>query len=164
LVTPSADAQTTTRRATNLASLLAYPGFYHGRPILIVGKVTLDPTGLLKVTDDDASIHRVWRNAPDDPDEVRVWTRLDEARDGIRLSTHDLRATFGRTRRCMRPGSHGRYRERRRVDYAAAGRAHLVPSSPPARAISIEGDDHRPVFRAQFCGSADPPESHDFVL
>ena len=34
-------AQTATRRSTSLASLAAYPGFYHGRPILIVGKVAL---------------------------------------------------------------------------------------------------------------------------
>jgi hypothetical protein len=31
------DAQPATRRATNLATLLAYPGFFHGRPIVIVG-------------------------------------------------------------------------------------------------------------------------------
>src|SRR5262249_236064 len=47
----SADAQPQTRRATNLATLLAYPGFYHGRPILIVGKVGIDQNQL-KVADE----------------------------------------------------------------------------------------------------------------
>ena len=50
-----AEAQASDRRATNLTALLAYPGFYHGRPIVIVGKVALDPNGQLKVSDDDAS-------------------------------------------------------------------------------------------------------------
>jgi len=36
------DAQLQTRRATNLAAVLAYPGYYHGRPVLIVGKVAID--------------------------------------------------------------------------------------------------------------------------
>ena len=33
-----------TRRATNLAAVLAYPGYYHGRPIVIVGKGLDDGT------------------------------------------------------------------------------------------------------------------------
>src|SRR5439155_26032656 len=53
----SADAQPQTRKATNLAALLAYPGFYHGRPIVIVGKVGLDKNQL-RVTDDaEHSLH-----------------------------------------------------------------------------------------------------------
>ena len=52
------DAQPAVRRATNLAALLAYPGFYHGRPVLIVGKVAVAQDGI-KVSDDLASIRLV---------------------------------------------------------------------------------------------------------
>jgi hypothetical protein len=90
-------AQTTTRRATNLAALVAYPGFYHGRPIVIVGKVALDPNGQLKVSDDDGSIHVVFKgSAPDGLDEVRgeFWDIGRMKADDIRLNAYDLRATF----------------------------------------------------------------------
>ena len=92
-----ADAQLATRRATNLAALVAYPGFYHGRPIVIVGNVALDPSGQLKVSDDDGSIHVVFKgNAPDGLDEVRgeFWDIGRMKADDIRLTAYDLRATF----------------------------------------------------------------------
>jgi hypothetical protein len=94
---PFAVAQTTTRRATNLAALLAYPGFYHGRPIVVVGKVALDANGQLKVSDDDGSVHVVSKgNAPDGLDEVRgeFWDIGRMKADDIRLNAFDLRATF----------------------------------------------------------------------
>ena len=87
----------TTRRATNLAALVAHPGFYHGRPIVIVGKVALDANGQLKVSDDDGSIHLVFKgNAPDGLDEVRgeFWDIGRMKADDIRLNAYDLRATF----------------------------------------------------------------------
>ena len=93
----SADAQMTTRRATNLAALVAHPGFYHGRQIVIVGKVALDPRGQLKVSDDDGSVHLVFKgNAPDGLDEVRgeFWDIGRMKADDIRLNAYDLRATF----------------------------------------------------------------------
>jgi Big-like domain-containing protein len=93
----SAGAQVTTRRATNLAGLLAYPGFYHGRPIVVVGKVALEPNGQLKVSDDDGSIQIVFKgSAPDGLDEVRgeFWDIGRMKADDIRLNAYDLRATF----------------------------------------------------------------------
>ncbi len=65
-LTTVADAQPQTRRATNLAALLAYPGYYHGRPIVIVGKVGIDKNQL-RVTDDaDHSLHVIFKGtAPD---------------------------------------------------------------------------------------------------
>ena len=90
-------AQTATRRATNLAALVAYPGFYHGRPIVIVGKVALDANGQLRVSDDDGSVHVVFKgNAPDGLDEVRgeFWDIGRMKADDIRLNAYDLRATF----------------------------------------------------------------------
>src|SRR6185436_11990016 len=66
------DAQPATRRATNLAALHSYPGFYHGRPIVLVGKVALEQNGQLRVSDDTVSLHVVFKgNAPDGLDEVR---------------------------------------------------------------------------------------------
>jgi hypothetical protein len=92
-----ADAQMTTRRATNLAALVAYPGFYHGRPIVLVGKVALEPDGRLRVSDDEGSIHVVFKgNASDGLDEVRgeFWDLGRMKADDIRLTAYDLRSTF----------------------------------------------------------------------
>lgn len=91
-----ADAQPAARRATNLATLLAYPGFFHGRPILIVGTVGLDKDQL-RVSDDNGSIHLLFKGtAPDGLDEVRgeFWDLGRMKADDIRLSTYDLRQTF----------------------------------------------------------------------
>ena len=93
----SAEAQTTTRRATNLGALLAFPGFYHGRPIVIVGNVALEADGRLKVSDDDGAITIVFKgSAPDGLDEVRgeFWDIGRMKADDIRLTAYDLRATF----------------------------------------------------------------------
>jgi hypothetical protein len=92
-----ADAQPMIRRATNLGILLAYPGFYHGRPIVIVGKVALAPNGQLRVADDETSVHLVFKgNAPDGLDEVRgeFWDIGRMKADDLRFSTYDLRSVF----------------------------------------------------------------------
>jgi hypothetical protein len=97
LLASSAAAQTTTRRATNLAALVAFPGFYHGRPIVVVGNVALEANGQLKVSNDDASIAIVFKgSAPDGLDEVRgeFWDIGRMKADDIRLNAYDLRATF----------------------------------------------------------------------
>jgi hypothetical protein len=96
-VVPAALAQQQTRRATNLAALLAYPGYYHGRPIVIVGKVGLDKDQL-RVTDEaDHSLHLVFKgSAPDGLDEIRgeFWDIGRMKADDPRLSTYDLRTVF----------------------------------------------------------------------
>jgi hypothetical protein len=89
-------AQPATRRATNLTTLLAYPGFFHGRPIVIVGKVGVEKDQL-RLSDDNASIHLIFKGtAPDGLDEVRgeFWDLGRMKADDIRLSTYDLRQTF----------------------------------------------------------------------
>ena len=89
-------AQPVTRRATNLAALLAYPGFYHGRPVVVVGKVALAQDSI-KVSDDVASIRLVFKgNAPDGLDEIRgeFWDIGRMKPDEPKLSGYDLRATF----------------------------------------------------------------------
>ena len=91
------DAQPATRRATNLTTMLAYPGFFHGRPVLIVGKVGVEGDRLM-VSDDNTSVHLIFKGgtAPDGIDEVRgeFWDIGRMKADDIRLSSYDLRATF----------------------------------------------------------------------
>ena len=96
LVCAVASAQPATRRATNLAALLAYPGFYHTRPILIVGKVALEKDQL-RVSDEAGSVRLVFKgNAPDGVDEIRgeFWDVGRMRSDDLRLANIDLRATF----------------------------------------------------------------------
>ena len=68
----SADAQPAVRRATNIAAILAYPNFYHMRPILLVGTIAQQQNGEVRVSDGTASIRVIAdRNAPDGLDEIR---------------------------------------------------------------------------------------------
>jgi hypothetical protein len=168
-----AEAQTTTRRATNLAALLAYPGFYHGRPIVIVGKVALDPNGQLKVSDDDASIHLVFKgNAPDGLDEVRgeFWDIGRMKADDIRLTAYDLRATFKVDPEAPwpRPGEVT-------AIIASAVAPAAVPPAPTIRAIVLNPArylDQKVTVTGQYSGRnllgdmADAPAKsrYDFVL
>jgi hypothetical protein len=65
-------AQPATRRATNIETILAYPGFFHSRPILIVGTVSSKPNGDLVVGDEAASVRLIFKgSAPDGLDELR---------------------------------------------------------------------------------------------
>src|SRR6266545_3382614 len=96
-VTASADAQSNTRRAANIAALTAYPGFYHGRPIVIVGKVETQQDGQVRVADDNGSIRVLFKgSAPDGVDEIRgeFWDLGRMKGDDPRLSTYDLKKTF----------------------------------------------------------------------
>jgi hypothetical protein len=92
------DAQPQTRRATNIAALLAFPGYYHGRPIVIVGKVSVEKDQLRVADDADHSLHLLFKggNAPDGLDEIRgeYWDLGRMKPDDPRLSAYDLRATF----------------------------------------------------------------------
>src|SRR5436309_657625 len=90
--------QTMSRRATNLAALLAYPAFYHGRPVVLIGNVTTDQNGRARVADDNGSVRLVLKSsAPDGLDEIRgeFWDLSRMKADDPRLSTVDLRGTFG---------------------------------------------------------------------
>ena len=64
----SASAQPGARRATNIAALQSFPGFYHGRPILIVGTVAVDKDQI-RVSDEAGSI---WSSRETRP---TAWTK-----------------------------------------------------------------------------------------
>jgi hypothetical protein len=167
-----ADAQPMARKATNLAALLAYPGFYHGRPIVVVGKVALDGMQL-KMSDDEASIHVVFKgNAPDGLDEVRgeFWDLGRMKADDIRLSTYDLRATFKLDPDAPwpRPG------EITAIIATAAAPA-TIPPAPTIRAIVLNPSrylDQKVTVTGQFSGRnllGDLPDApaksrYDFAL
>jgi len=97
-VAATVSAQPTTRRATNIPALLAYPGFYHLRSIVIVGTVKTQANGELRVTDEGGSVRLVVKggSAPDGLDEIRgeFWDLGRMKPDEPRLSNVDLRATF----------------------------------------------------------------------
>ena len=70
--TLSAQPGTTTRRATNIAALLAHSAFFHLRPVVVVGAVTLLDSGELRLTTDGASLRVVNKgNTPEGSVEVR---------------------------------------------------------------------------------------------
>jgi hypothetical protein len=167
------DAQTMTRRATNLGAVLAYPGFYHGRPIVIVGKVALEQNGLLKVSDDNGSIHLIFKgSAPDGLDEVRgeFWDLGRMKPDDIRLSAYDLRATFK-----MDPDAPWPRPGEVTAIIATAVAPAATPAAPSIRAIVLNPSryfDQKVAITGQFSGRnllGDLPDApgrsrYDFVL
>ena len=167
-----ADAQPAIRRATNLTALLAYPGFFHGRPILIVGKVGVDKDQL-RLSDDTASVHLIFKGtAPDGLDEVRgeFWDLGRMKADDIRLSTYDLRQAFkiDPDAPWPRPG------EVTAIIATAVSPAAL-PAQPSIRAIVLNPQryvDQKVAITGQFSGrnllgampDAPGKSRYDFVL
>ncbi len=86
------------RRATNIAALQAFPTFYHGRQIVLIGQVATENNGTIRATDGIASVHVVFKgSAPDGNDEIRgeFWDLGRMKPDEPRLANIDLRSTFG---------------------------------------------------------------------
>ena len=105
----SADAQPAVRRATNIAAILAYPSFYHMRPILLVGTVAQQPNGEFRVSDGTGRCaSSPTASAPDGLDEVRgqFWDLGRLKADDPRLAGYDLRADVSHRsrRRVAAPG------------------------------------------------------------
>ncbi len=96
-VAAAATAQTPARRATNLDMILAYPAYFHQRPVLLVGNVTTNDRGELTVSNDSLSLRVVYKGTVTDGlDEVRG-EFIDLGRmkpDDPRLASLDLRGTF----------------------------------------------------------------------
>jgi hypothetical protein len=171
-VATAASAQTATRRSTNLAALVAYPGFYHGRPILLVGTVTTTDNGL-RVSDDSGSIRLLSKGpAPEGLDEVRgeFWDIGRMKPDEPQLAGYDLKRTFN-----VDPvGAWPRPGEVTAIIATAVSQAQL-PAAPSIRAIALNPSryvDQKVTVTGQFGGRnlfGDLPDSpgksrYDFVL
>jgi hypothetical protein len=97
LLVTSVAAQTPARRTTNVAALLAHPGFYHLHPIVAVGKLERRTAGELRLVDEAGSVRVVFKGSePDELAEVRgdFWDLGRMNADDPRLAGYDLRATF----------------------------------------------------------------------
>jgi hypothetical protein len=93
----SVSAQPSTRRATNIAALRAYPAFYHLRPVVVMGKVSLADNGEMRVADDGGSLRVVFKGSPPDGvSEVRgeFWDLGRMNADDPRLAGMDVQRTF----------------------------------------------------------------------
>jgi hypothetical protein len=171
-IATAASAQTATRRSTNIASLVAYPGFYHGRPILLVGTVTTTANGL-RVSDDSGSIRLLSKGpAPEGLDEVRgeYWDIGRMKPDEPQLAGYDLQRTFN-----VDPvGAWPRPGEVTAIVATAVSPAQL-PAAPSIRAIALNPSryvDQKVTVTGQFGGRnlfGDLPDSpgksrYDFVL
>ena len=166
------DAQPATRRSTNLATLLAFPGFFHGRPILIVGTVGIEQDQL-RLSDDSGSIHLLFKGtAPDGIDEVRgeFWDIGRMKSDDIRLNTYDLRQTFR-----MDPDAPWPRPGEVTAIVATAVAPALLPQQPSIRAIVLHPSrylDQKVAITGQFSGrnllgempDAPGKSRYDFVL
>ena len=96
-VAAAATAQPPARRATNVDMILAYPAYFHQRPVLIVGNVATNDRGELTVSNDAVSLRVVYKGTVTDGlDEVRG-EFIDIGRmksDDPRLAALDLHGTF----------------------------------------------------------------------
>jgi len=93
----SVGAQPATRRATNVAALIAHPGFYHLRPIVIVGQAKVEDNGEIRISGDTGSVRVLFKgNVPDGLDEVRgeFWDIGRMRADDPRLSGYDLKTAL----------------------------------------------------------------------
>ena len=165
--------QTSQRRATNIAALVAFPGFYHGRQVLLLGQVTTDERGQMKVSDGVASVRVVFAaSAPDGNGEVRgeFWDLGRMNADDPRLSRLDLRATFGQDPNGPWPRS-GEVT----AIMATAVRPAAIPPAPSIRSIVLNPSrylNQRVTVTGQFAGrnlTGDLPDAPsrsrwDFVI
>jgi hypothetical protein len=134
LIATSASAQAPQRRATNIAALLAFPVFYHGHAVLLVGEVATQSDGQVRVTDGVNSLRVVFKgSAPDGNDEIRgeFWDLGRMKTDDPRLANIDLRRTFG-----IDPEGWPRAGEVTALMATAVARA-AVPPAPSIRAVVL---------------------------
>jgi Bacterial Ig-like domain len=86
------------RAAANIGGLLTFPAFYHGRQIVVIGDLTTEPTGHMRVSNGVASLRVVFSgSAPDGSSEIRgeFWDLARMNPDDTRLTRIDLQKTFG---------------------------------------------------------------------
>jgi hypothetical protein len=97
LTATSLPAQSSARRATNIGALLTHSAFYHQRPVIIVGELTLLDTGELRATTDGLSLSVLYKGpTPNGAAEIRgeFWDLGRMNSDDPRLTGYDLRQTF----------------------------------------------------------------------
>jgi hypothetical protein len=173
LATVTLSAQPSARRATNLAALQAHAAFYHLRPIVIVGKVSLLDSGDLMMTDDAGTVRVVFKgSAPEGLDEIRgeFWDIGRMHADDPRLAGYDLQRTFhvDPSGAWPRPGQVT-------AIVASAITAASPVSTPTIRAMVLYPDrylDQKVTVTGQFAGRnllGDLPDApgksrYDFVL
>ena len=91
-------AQAPPRRATNIAALLGFPAYFHGRQVIVVGQVETASDGKIRATDGIMSIRVVFQgSAPDGNDEIRgeFWDLGRMKSDDPRFARIDLKSAFG---------------------------------------------------------------------
>ena len=187
----SADAQPTVRRATNIAAILAYPSFYHMRPVLLVGTVARQQNGEFQVSDSSGSLRVIPEGgAPEGLGEVRgqFWDLGRMKPDDPRLTGYDMRATFhvdpegawprpGEVTAVIASGASGIARAAPSVAIGSASGTTKSPGFAPTALRSIVLDaaryvDQKVTITGQFYGrnlSGDLPDAprqslYDFVL
>ena len=165
-------AQPAPRRATNLAALLTYPGFFHLRPVIVAGTLEREAGGQLRLQDEVGSMRILHDgSAPDGLVEIRgeYWDLGRMNADDPRLSRYDLRAGFGIDPEGAwpRPGQ-------ALAIVASAVDAATLPSEPSIRALVLHPSrfEERVTVVGQFAGRnllGDLPDApansrYDFVL
>jgi hypothetical protein len=163
---------TVARRATNLASLTAFPGFFHGRPIVALGRIVPE-NGSLRLTDDTHLMRVMFKgNAPEGLVEVRgdFWDIGRMNTDDPRLTPFDLKRDFG-----VDPeGSWPRQGEVTAI-FASSITEARVPPAPSIRSIVLDPPryaEQQVTVTGQFAGRnlfGDLPDSpaksrYDFVI
>ena len=90
-------AQAPQRRATNVTALLAHPGFYHLRPVIIAGTTALLDNGELRVSSESGTMKVVFKGgAPEGLNEIRgeLWDLGRMSPGEPRLTSYDLKSVF----------------------------------------------------------------------
>ncbi len=95
LFSATVSAQPPTRRVTNVATLVAYPAYFHLRPLTIVGTLSRSDDGRLHMEGAPAALRVVYTGrVPDGTSEIRgeFWDLGRLRADDPRLAALDLRA------------------------------------------------------------------------
>ncbi len=165
-------AQPSPRRVTNITALRGFPGFYHGRPIVLAATVGIEKDEL-RASDEGESIRLIFKgNAPDGLDEIRgeFWDLGRMKPDDIRLNGYDLRTTFKMDPDAAwpRPGDVT-------AIIASAVAPTTLPPAPSIRAIALYPNrylEQKVTITGQFSGrnlmgglpEAPGKSRYDFVL
>jgi len=173
LVAAPLSAQQNIRRATNIEALITFPGFFHQRPVVVVGELSTTDKGELRISGEGGSVHVVYKEGvPDGLSEIRgdFWDLGRMKPDDPRLANINLPATFHVDPQGVwpRPGE----------VMAIMANAVAPAASPPApsiRAIVLNPGrylDQKVTIKGQFEGrnlAGDLPDApavskYDFVL